>query len=105
MPKGYVRLAFETTPGNEVNDTEDESGKVMFPPLIRFAPRPGTAHLERDDELRNQDEPLAVVPERYEPTWEAESRLYPDSIGFILSLALGKPDTVPGGTDVEDLAG
>src|SRR6185312_8073016 len=104
MPTGYARLAFETFPGNEVN-TPTLSTKKLFPPLQSFQPTRGEAPLDRDDELRNTDEPLAIVPESYSPTWEMNVRAYPDTIAFLLALALGPPTTTAGNGVITDLSG
>src|SRR5215210_3654118 len=95
MPTGYLRGAFESIPGNETN-TPTLSTKKIFFPLRSFAPRLGAAHMERDDELRNQDEPLAVLSDILDPSWEYDSRAYPDVLGFFLTLALGPPVTTAG---------
>ena len=104
MPTGYGRLALETFPGNEVN-TPTLSTKKLFPPLQSLQPNRGEAPLNRDDELRNTDEPLAVVPESYSPTWEMNVRAYPDTLGFLLALTLGLPTTTIGDGVITDLGG
>lgn len=104
MPTGYARLAVESIPGNETN-SPTLSTKKLFPPLQRIAPKPGTSPMERDDELRNQDEPLAVLTDRYNPTWEYGSRMYPDTIGFFLWLTLGAPVSTAGNGVITDLSG
>jgi hypothetical protein len=104
MPTGYGRLALETFPGNEVN-TPTLSTKKLFPPLQSLQPTRGEAPLNRDDELRNTDEPLAVVPESYSPTWEMSVRAYPDTLAFLLALTLGAPTTTAGNGVITDLGG
>ena len=101
MPTGYVRGAIESIPGNETN-VPTLSAKKLFPPLRSFAPHLGAKPMERDDELRSQDEPLAVLPDVYDPTWEYESRLYPDLLGFFLWLTLGPPVTTAGDGVITD---
>lgn len=104
MPTGYARVALETFPGNEVN-TPTLSTKKLFPPLISLQPTRGEAPLSRDDELRNTDEPLAIIPEAYSPTWELQSRAYPDTMGIALALVLGPPVTTAGDGVIKDLSG
>ena len=101
MPTGYVRAAIESIPGNEAN-TPTLSTKKLFPPLRSFAPHLGATPMERDDELRNQDEPLAVLSDIFDPSWEYESRLYPDLLGFYLALTLGQPTTTVGDGIITD---
>lgn len=104
MPTGYARIAYESTPGNETN-TPTLSTKKLFPPLQELAPKPGTAPLSRDDEVRNTDEPLAVIPEAYNPTWDLNVRAYPDTLAFLLKLAVGAPTTATGDGVITDLGG
>ncbi len=104
MPTGYARMAFESLPGNEVN-TPTLSTKKLFPPLQSLQPTRGEAPLSRDDELRNTDEPLAVLPESYSPTWEMSVRAYPDTLAMLLALALGTPTTAVGDGIITDLGG
>lgn len=102
MPTGYARIAYESIPGNEVN-VPTLSTKKLFPPLQSFGVKPGTDPMERDDELRNQDEPLSVLAETYDPTWSIGMRAYPDSLGFLLKLMLGAPTTTAGNGVITDL--
>lgn len=104
MPSGYARAAIESLPGNEVN-TPTLSTKKLFPPLISLGPKPGTNHMERDDELRNQDEPLPVLSEAYNPSWDVAVRAYPDVTAFLLQLACGAPTTVAGNGVITDTGG
>jgi Phage tail tube protein len=104
MPTGYLRAAIESEPGNEVN-TPTLSTKKVFPELQSFTPKPGVKPMERDDELRGQDEPLLVLPEVYEPTWAAAMRMYPDPLGLFLSLCVGPSEDVKGNGIITDLAG
>lgn len=101
MPTGYLRGALESTPGNETNSPTLNT-KKLFPPLRSFAPKLGASPMERDDELRNQDEPLAVLSDIYEPGWEYESRVYPDLLGWFLNLTLGNPTTTAGDGIITD---
>jgi Phage tail tube protein len=103
MPTGYLRAAGETFPGNQVN-TPTLSTKVVFMPLQSFAPKTGTKPLSRDDELRNQDEPLPIVPEAYDPSYTLGLRMYPDSLGFLLKLLCGAPETTAGNGIIKDFS-
>jgi len=103
MATGYARIALETFPGNEVN-TPTLSTKKLFPPLISSQPTRGEAPLSRDDELRNTDEPLAMIPEAYNPTWELSGRAYPDLMGMLFALILGPPTSEAGNGVIKDLA-
>jgi hypothetical protein len=58
--------------------------------------------MERDDEVRNVDEPLAVLTEMYDPTWELETRAYPDLLGFELATMLGDPVSTAGDGVITD---
>jgi hypothetical protein len=75
---------------------------VLYTPLISFTPTLAPNPLERDDELRNVDEPIAVVADDYAPTWDIESRLYPDVAGFFLKEILGPPTTTAGNGVITD---
>jgi len=101
MPAGYVQEKFESTPGNESN-SPSLSTKVMYPAAVQYTYDPGTAPMERNDELRASNEPLAVIPEHYEPTWSAEGRMYPDHIGWRLKHILGPPTTTAGDGIITD---
>lgn len=101
MATGYLHGKFESTPGNEDN-TPTLSTKEIYVPLISFEPGLNPAPLDRDDELRNSDEPLQVLPEAYSPEWSLESRVYPDSIGYFLKEILGAPVTTAGNGVITD---
>lgn len=95
MPTGYLRARIESVPGNETN-TPTYNTKVLFPPATSFAPSPNPAHLIRDDEIRNLDEPIQALAERYNPEWSLDCRMYPDVLGFMFTALLGQPTTVVG---------
>jgi hypothetical protein len=101
MANGYTHAARESTPGNETN-TPTLSTKVIFEPVrsvqVQLNPKP----MERDDEVRNVDEPLAVLTEAYDPTWSLESRAYPDLLGFELATMLGDPVSTAGNGVITD---
>ena len=101
MALGYLHGLFESIPGNETN-SPTPSTKVIYFPLITARPSLGADHMERDDENRNQDQPLPVLPEAYDPSWEYESRAYPDLLGFWLKAMLGAPTTTAGNGVITD---
>lgn len=102
MATGYVSARYEDVPGNESN-TPNYSTKRIYIPALSFAPSLNPSHLERDDEIRNVDQPLMVLSERYGPEWSLETRNYPDTLGFLLKLILGAPTTTEGdGSAVTD---
>lgn len=102
MANGYLKAAYESIPGNELN-SPTLSTKILYPPLITFLPKLNPAPLGRDDELRNTDQPLQALPDLYAPTWDYESRVYPDLAAFLLKLILGPPVTTAGnGVITED---
>lgn len=104
MANGYLRLSGESIPGNETN-APTLSTKKVFPPLMEFGLEPNPSHLDRNDELRNVDEPLAVLAESYAPEWSLTSRAYPDLLGILLKLALGAPVTTAGDGVIVDPSG
>lgn len=101
MPTGYVQEKFESAPGNEVN-TPTLSAKVMYPVLIDYTPDPGTAPMDRNAELRGINEPLAIIPESYDPQWSLTAPMYPDHIGWRLKHILGAPTTTAGDGVITD---
>lgn len=101
MANGYLHSAFESTPGNETN-TPTLSTKVLYHPLRSFQPSLNPNPLERDDELRNVDEPIMVLPESFDPAWSLDTRLYPDLAGFELKGILGAPTTTAGDGIITD---
>lgn len=103
MPLGYLRAAGESLPGNETN-SPTLSTKKVFPPIQSFGPKTGTKPLIRDDELRNIDMPLSILPEAYDPSWELAMRMYPDGLGFLLKLACGAPTSTAGDGIIKDLS-
>jgi hypothetical protein len=101
MALGYMEEAYEATPGNE-SSNPTLSVKKLFSPFISSSAVPGTEHMSRDDENRNLDEPTAVITDAYNPTWESESRAYPDLLAFRLKEALGNPVTTAGNGIITD---
>lgn len=103
MPNGYARIALESIPGNESN-SPTLATKKLFPPLQSLGLKKGPNPLSRDDELRNQDEPLAVIPEAYNPSWDLKVRAYPDTMAYLFTLACGAPTTTAGNGTITDQA-
>ena len=101
MATGYLKGAYESIVGNESN-SPTLSTLIQYFPALSFAPNMNVAHLERDDEIRNVNEPLYVLPERYNPEWTLESRNYPTTLGFLLKLILGAPTTTAGNGIITD---
>ena len=101
MATGYETERFESIPGNETN-SPTYSTKRIYIPWISFNLDPGVQPMERDDEIRNLDEPLQVIPEAYRPTWEGEVRMYPDSLGWRLKHILGSPTSTAGNGVITD---
>lgn len=101
MPLAYAQVRREATPGNEAT-TPTYATKVLYPPALSVTASLNPSPLMRDDEIRNIDEPLAAVPEMYAPTWAAESRLYPDTVGMLLANMLGPPVTTAGNGVITD---
>jgi len=101
VPLAYAQVRREAAPGNE-SVTPSYATKVLYPPATSVTAVPNPSHLMRDDEIRNIDEPLAALPEMYAPTWSLESRLYPDTVGMLLSCMLGPPVTTTGNGVITD---
>jgi len=96
MATGYLEARFES--GGPLNEsgTGPFSTKTIYVPVMSFKPSPGVSHLLRDDENRNQDQPLTALPEAYDPSHDLEVRLYPDATGFFFTHTLGLPATIAG---------
>jgi hypothetical protein len=101
MATGYLQAQFESLPGNETN-TPTLSTKSIYIPLRTFEPQLGTAPLERDDELRGVDEPIAVLPDTYAPSASLDVRAYPDVLGFLFKAIIGAPTTTAGNGVITD---
>lgn len=101
MALGYLRMAGESTPGNETN-TPTLATAQAYPPVLSWSNNPGFSHLRRDDELRNVDEPLAALIEAADPSWGLEVRAYPNLLGHLLSYTLGLPTTTAGNGIITD---
>jgi len=94
-------------PGNET--TAASYGLEKFFPVQSTKPSLAPNPMERDDELRNVDQPLLEITETYAPTWAYQSRAYPDSTGWHLANLLGRDTSngyaVVSGSSNNDLAG
>lgn len=101
MALAYAQFRTEATVGNE-SVTPTYGTKVLYPPALSVQATLNPSPLMRDDEIRNIDEPLAVVPESYAPEWSTESRMYPDTIGMLLRMMLGAPTTTAGNGVITD---
>lgn len=103
MATGYLHAAIETdVAGNETN-TPTLGTKVIYIPALSFTPALNPTPMDRNDEIRNVDQPLAYLEETHAPTWDLSTRMYPDSLGFMLWLMLGDPTTTQGdGASVQD---
>jgi len=88
MALGYVNKRFESIPGNEFN-TPILGTKDTFQPAMEFSPKLNAEPMPRDDEIRNLDEKVPVIPESFAPEWDMESRMYPDIIGMTFAEAFG----------------
>lgn len=104
MATAYVSAKYETTPpGFEGQSSPAYSTKVIYFPHkgcnVAVAPDP----LVRDDEVRNQNDPLPVVADVYDPSANLTTPGYPDSLGFLLKWLLGAPVTTVGDGVIVDL--
>lgn len=102
MAAGYAQVAFESIVGNETN-SPTLSTKLLYPPLVQCTLNLNAKPMMRDDELRNVDEPFAVLPEIYDPSWSYQSRAYPDLTGMFLKSILGAPVSTAGDGIITDL--
>lgn len=101
---GYLRGDFETAVGNESTSPTLSSKTIYIPAQsaqLALNPNP----LEREDELRGVDEPIAVLQDTHSPTWSLSTRAYPDVLAFLLKTALGAPTTTTGNGVITDANG
>lgn len=101
MALGYITARHESIPGNETNAPTPSTKRWYFP-ATSFTPSPNPAHMERDDEIRNLNEPIMRLAERYGPEWAMTCRMYPDITAFYLILALGMPVSTAGNGVITD---
>lgn len=101
MAFGYLRMAGESIVGNETNSPTLATAQC-YPPLLSWENSPGFSHLMRDDELRNLDEPLSAFVEAADPSWSLETRMYPNTLGYLFSYMLGAPTTTAGNGVITD---
>lgn len=104
MALGYLFEKFEAGGiGTEAAASSSFSTKTLYSPILTAKPDQGVTPLDRSDELRNQDQPLSLLPEAYEPSWgDYEVRMYPDVLGFRLKHILGAPTTTAGNGVITD---
>lgn len=102
MPRGYVHMLRETdVAGNELN-TPATSTKELYLPAISSGPDLEPTPLNRDDEIRNSDEPVSELEEKHAPKHEHEVRGYPDVLGMVLSMLFGPPASTAGDGIITD---
>lgn len=103
MATGYLKSAFEYpgVPGAELS-TPTLSTKTLYAAVLDFTMTLGANPLERDDELIGLDEPRAIVPEVYNPTWSLTTRAYADTWAHLLTAMLGAPTTNTGNGTITD---
>lgn len=101
MASGYLHELFESIPGNETN-SPTASTKIIYHPIQSAKVALNPKHMDRDDELRNQDQPLSVLTQAYDPSWEYAARAYPDLLAFRLKAMLGSPTTTAGDGIITD---
>lgn len=118
MATGYFNAKFEQTGASDFTPKAgNESaaatyGLERFFPVQQTKPSLGSDPMERDDELRNADQPLLEITDTYDPTWEYTSRAYPDILGYHLANLLGRDTsngysvvgTAGSGTDIDGTA-
>lgn len=105
MATSYARIATENAPGTETAAATLSTKKVFVPAAEVSIPR-GWSFLNRDDEMRGSSEAVADIPERANPTWSLNSRLYPDTLGIVLAGMFGISATgEAGGTHYTATAG
>ena len=98
-----IRRETGTAAGTETAVSSAFATKIVFAPAVQFGHDNGIAQLERDDEMRNVNEPLLRVPEMFAPSWSMELRMYPDSLAQLLAGHLGAPATTTGDGVITDL--
>jgi len=107
MATGYVLLKRETNgPLNESTAAGGTYGtKTLYVPATNIAPDISPTQLSRDDEIRNANEPAPIIPDKFDPKMPLAVKGYPDTVGFLCTLAFGLPTTVTGNGTVTDLGG
>lgn len=101
MALGYLRVAGESTPGNESN-TPTLTTKKTFVPTRSYTLNPGFSHLLRENELVNTDVARTALPNIANPDWSMEVGAYPDVVGQELTCMLGAPSTTAGNGTITD---
>lgn len=115
MANGYFTAKYEQAGASNYAPSPGAEGVTPSYGLLRYFPIQqakaslGPDPMERNDELRNTDQPLLQITDTYDPTWEYQSRAYPDIIGWHLAQLLGRDTTsgyaVAAGAAATDLDG
>jgi len=104
MSANYVELSFETSVAKESNYSGMTfSTKKIFVPAQDFSLQDNPNPMERDDEMRGINDSMSVLKEKFNPSWELTTRLYPDLAGFFFKWLFGTPTTTAGDGIITDL--
>ena len=113
MANGYFTAQFEQngasdyTPKTGNESTVATYGLQKYFPVQTTKPSLTPNPMERTDELRNYDQDLQLISDIYDPTWTANMRAYPDTLGYWLATILGRDTTagysVAAGASATDL--
>lgn len=106
MSLNILEARRETTgaPGTFAGAASGFATKTCYIPAISFEVDPSVEMLMRDDEMRQQNEPLLFNVEQINPVWNLETRMYPDSLAFLLQ-GISAPVTTAGDGIITDLGG
>lgn len=106
MALSLLEARRETTgaPGTFAGAASAFATKTCFIPAVSFEFDPSVQMLERDDEMRQQNEPLRFDPEAFDPNWSLETRMYPDSLAFLLN-GISAVSSTTGDGIITDLGG
>ena len=107
MALGYIQLKRETNgPLNESTWAAGTYGtKILYPPASNIAPDIAPTQINRDDEIRNANEPSPILPDKFDPKMPLAVKGYPDTTAFLITLMYGLPTTVVGNGTITDLGG
>lgn len=105
MALGYIQLKRETNgPLNESTSAGGTFGtKLLYPPATNIGPDIAPSQINRDDEIRNANEPSPIIPDKFDPKMPLAVKGYPDTLGFLLTLLYGLPTTTVGNGTLTDL--
>lgn len=104
MATAYFHAKYETTPpGYEGQAGATYGTKIIYFPHKGLNVAVAADPLVRDDEVRNQNDALAVFPDSYDPSLNLTTPGYADSLGFLLKWLLGAPTTTAGDGTIVDL--